>query len=591
MKKQPNIPEESERQEDAAVSAVESLPQKLAAFWFVILDGCYPICYRMGIRTMRVSRRVWRVLRHVCLPVWNGMKKVGAFFARPFRRMKKDKQIFAHEWRRGKLWVKRGWRRGKLRGVCRAIAMPFIGVYKARKPIGRALTVLFPVVMAVAVALVIRYWSTSTFALRVTYMGKYMGVIADEEVFDRAAALAEGRVAGESADFHVDRSPKLELTIYPEGRLLDENKLCDMILRSYDNEVEEMCGIYVDGKFEGAVDSQKKVDVLLNAILSNSADTYSNLTLSDVELNFSQDVQVVPGLYPKSTVLSLTDMRERLTDRTVSEKWVTAEEGQTVESIAEQNGITRKQLLALNTDITPSTLKAGDKLLVQESGAYLDIEMTCTEAENQSIAYKTETVEDKSRYIGDNYVKIQGKPGVRRITYAVTYIDGKEVSRKKVSEKVTKEPVTQVNAKGAMSAGGSSVAGDGVSRGGMIWPLPSSFSVGETYGPQEGRFHNGIDIYGNYGAPIIAADGGTVVEALGSGYNGGWGLTILVDHGNGYQTRYSHCSAVLVTSGEKVSQGQVIGYVGSTGYSTCNHLHFEVYYGGNRTDPYPFISG
>lgn len=589
MKKQSNIP--AKQQEDAEVSTVKSIPQKLAAFWFLILDGCYPVCYHVGIRTMRVSLRVWRVLRHVCLPVWGALKKAFSFLARPFRQMKQDRKAAAREWRRGKIWVKRGWRRNKLRGVFRAIALPFLGIHKARKPIGRALTVLFPVIMAVALALVLRYWSTSTFALRLTYNGHDIGVIADEEVFDRAADLAEGRVAGEQTDFKVDRSPKMELTFAPKGNLLDENELCDLILGSCGNEVKEMCGVYVNGKFEGAVESEKKITVLLDSILSNCADTYSNLALSDVELKFAQDVQVVQGLYPKSTELSLTEMRDLLTDRSVSEKWVTAEADDKVEDIAAHNGITRKQLLAMNPGISPSTLKAGDKILVEESGAYLDVEMTCIESENQAIAYKTETVKDTSRYIGDNYVKIQGKPGIRRITYAVTYVDGKAISRQKISEEITRQPVTQVNAEGAMSIGGSSVAGDGVAHGKMIWPLPSSYSVGETYGPQEGRFHNGIDIYGGYGDPICAADGGTVVEALSSGYNGGWGLTILIDHGNGYQTRYSHCSAVSVRAGDKISRGQVIAYVGSTGYSTCNHLHFEVYRGGNRTDPYPFISG
>ena len=560
--------------------------------YYRVVDGMYPLCYRMGIRTMRVGLRLWRVLRRLWLPVAGVFKKIGAGIAAPFHRMKKSHAAFLRECRRARIWIKRGWRSQKWRGVCRAVAAPFIGIYKARKSIARAVTVLFPIVAAVAVALVLRYWYSSQFALRLTYMGHYVGDIADEEVFDRAATLAEERVAGVDSNFTVDRSPELELTLSPKSGLLEDNELCDLILSSYGDEVEEMCGIYVDGKFKGAVDSEKKLTVLLNSILANCADTYSNLVLSDVDLKFAQDVQTVNGLYPTSTKLSLADMRALLTDRSVSERWVTADEDDTVESIAADNGLTRKQLLALNTEITPNTLAAGDELLVQEAGAYLDVEMTCTETENQPIAFKTETVKDKSRYIGDNYVKIKGVKGIRRITYAVTYVDGVEVSRKKTDAQVTRQPVTQVNAEGAMSAGGgSSVPGDGISRGKMIWPLPSSFSVGETYGPQEGRFHTGIDIYGDYGAPIISADGGTVVEALSSGYNGGFGLTILVDHGNGYQTRYSHCSAVLVTPGERVSQGQVLGRVGSTGYSTCNHLHFEVYYGGSRTDPYPFIAG
>ncbi len=585
---QPNTQDEGP---EVKASAFNTIAQTLAALWFAVVDGLYPLCYRMGIRTMRVGLRFWRVLRHLWLPIWSFLKKIGEVMTRPFRRMKNDRRAAAQEWRRGKIWVRRGWRRDKWRGICRALAMPFVGLYKARFAILRGLTVLFPVIAAVAVALVVRYWYSSTFALRLTYMGHYVGDIADEEVFDRAADLAEGRVAGVDSTFSVERTPELELTFAPKGDLLTENELCDRILASYGDEVEELCGVYVNGKYEGAVDSEKKMTVLLNSILSNCADTYSNLTLSNVDLQFAQDVQTVTGLYPTSTKLSLTAMRELLTDRAVSQKWVTVKEGDTAESVAQENGLTRKQLLSLNTDVSPSALTAGDRLLVQEAGAYLDVEMTCTEIENRSIAYKTETVKDSSRYIGDNYVKIEGKPGVRRINYAVTYIDGKEVSRKKISEKVTREPVTQVNAVGALDAGGGSgVAGDGIARG-MIWPLPSSYSVGETYGYQVGRFHNGIDIFGDYGAPIIAADGGVVIEANTSGYNGGWGLSVLVDHGNGYQTRYAHCSAVLVTPGERVSRGQVVGRVGSTGYSTCNHLHFEVYRDGGRIDPYPLVAG
>ena len=575
----------------AVAPASHRITDELVRVWFAAVDGLYPVCYRMGIRTMRVARRVWRVVRRVFDPVFAALQKAWEFVTRPFRRMKQSRQQAAKEWRRGKIWVRRGWRQNKLKGVCRAVAMPFVGVYKARHAIARGLTVLFPLLAAVAVALVLRYWYSSTFALRLTYMGHYVGDIADEDVFDRAADLAEGRVAGVDSTFAVDRTPELELTFSPKDDLLTENELCDLILGSYGDEVEELCGVYVDGKFEGAVDSEKKLTVLLNSILANCADTYSNLALSDVDLKFAQDVQTVNGLYPTSAKLSLTEMRTLLTDRAASQKWVTVKAGDTAASVAEQNGITRKQLLSLNTDVTPESLTAGEQLLVQEAGAYLDVEMTCTEIENRSIAYKSETVKDPSRYIGDNYVKIKGVPGVRRLTYAVTYIDGKEVSRKKLSEAVTRQPVTQVNAVGALDAGGGSgVAGDGIARG-MIWPLPSSYSVGETYGPQYGRFHNGIDIYGDYGAPIIAADGGVVVEANSSGYNGGWGLSVLVDHGNGYQTRYAHCSAVLVTPGERVSRGQVVGRVGSTGYSTCNHLHFEVYRDGGRIDPYPLVAG
>ena len=105
--------------------------------------------------------------------------------------------------------------------------------------------------------------------------------------------------------------------------------------------------------------------------------------------------------------------------------------------------------------------------------------------------------------------------------------------------------------------------------------------------PRYGYYHKGVDIIANYGAPILATAGGTVVE---SGYsNGGWGYTVVIDHGNGIRSRYAHCSDLYVTVGEKVNRGDNIAAVGSTGYSECNHLHIEVTENGVRVDPFNYI--
>ncbi|MBW6431760.1 peptidoglycan DD-metalloendopeptidase family protein [Patescibacteria group bacterium] len=92
-----------------------------------------------------------------------------------------------------------------------------------------------------------------------------------------------------------------------------------------------------------------------------------------------------------------------------------------------------------------------------------------------------------------------------------------------------------------------------------------------------------IDIPNSIGTPIYAADSGRIVEAR-YGYNGGYGNTILIDHGNGYQTRYAHMTT-LVLLGGYASKGQVIGYMGSTGRSTGSHLHFEIIYRGAKQNP------
>jgi murein DD-endopeptidase MepM/ murein hydrolase activator NlpD len=103
-------------------------------------------------------------------------------------------------------------------------------------------------------------------------------------------------------------------------------------------------------------------------------------------------------------------------------------------------------------------------------------------------------------------------------------------------------------------------------------------------------YHNwAIDIQGSIGTPIYAADSGRIVEAK-YGYNGGYGNTILIDHGNGYQTRYAHMSSLNIIDGY-VSKGQVIGFMGSTGRSTGSHLHFEIITGGTRLNPCGFFGG
>ena len=142
------------------------------------------------------------------------------------------------------------------------------------------------------------------------------------------------------------------------------------------------------------------------------------------------------------------------------------------------------------------------------------------------------------------------------------------------------------------SGDGSGSQGSGTANGQFIWPAPGTTVITSGVGPRWGTNHNGIDISsGNaYGSPIVAADGGTVIVAVHSGWGGGYGLHVMIDHGNGYTTVYGHASSVLVNEGDKVSQGQTIAYIGSTGDSTGPHLHFEIRQNGSICDPEQYVS-
>ncbi len=131
--------------------------------------------------------------------------------------------------------------------------------------------------------------------------------------------------------------------------------------------------------------------------------------------------------------------------------------------------------------------------------------------------------------------------------------------------------------------------------GSFIWPVPCSMRVTSRYGNRsdpftgETKYHSGIDIdgFGNDGQPVIAADSGTVITASS---NSGYGNYVIIDHGS-TKTLYAHMSGLAVSSGQTVTQGQTVGYLGSTGRSTGTHLHFEVYVGEGRVDPASYFSG
>lgn len=122
------------------------------------------------------------------------------------------------------------------------------------------------------------------------------------------------------------------------------------------------------------------------------------------------------------------------------------------------------------------------------------------------------------------------------------------------------------------------------SAAGFTWPTSGQVSSG--FGPRWGRMHQGIDVAAPTGRPITAAKSGKVIVA---GSSGGYGNLVVIDHGGGLSTAYAHQSRIAVRVGQPVTQGGLIGFVGSTGFSTGPHLHFEVRVNGVARDPLPYL--
>ena len=132
----------------------------------------------------------------------------------------------------------------------------------------------------------------------------------------------------------------------------------------------------------------------------------------------------------------------------------------------------------------------------------------------------------------------------------------------------------------AEGPGAAAAAAGPTSAAGLIWPCHGPLT--SPFGMRWGRMHQGQDIACGYGTPIHAAKAGTVVFA---GVMSGYGNVVIVDHGGGFSTLYAHQSRMAVHQGQHVNQGDVIGYVGSTGHSTGPHVHFETRYNGTPRNP------
>lgn len=151
----------------------------------------------------------------------------------------------------------------------------------------------------------------------------------------------------------------------------------------------------------------------------------------------------------------------------------------------------------------------------------------------------------------------------------------------------------QIEQQIAAAAAANAQAGDGDGgASGFVWPCPSSRRITSGFGnraqPTAGAStnHKGIDIGASYGASIVAAASGRVTTAA---YSSSAGNYVVISHGNGLSTVYMHCSALYVSAGQTVSAGQSIAAVGSTGYSTGNHLHFGVIKNGSYVNPLGYV--
>lgn len=251
-------------------------------------------------------------------------------------------------------------------------------------------------------------------------------------------------------------------------------------------------------------------------------------------------------------------------------------------------GAENKSEFADNVKVEKGYFLRADMLDLEEAKSAIDsfAVKTVSVVTNQvEVPYETKNIKTSEKPRGYSEVTANGENGIIEKTEEIVKINGDVSSTTQLSSKVIKEQVARVVTVGTGSSYISATTKANVQSAGFIFPISAGkYKISSYYG--DGRGHKGVDICANKGTPIFAVAAGKVIYA---GWDGDFGYNVIIEHSNGLKTRYAHANALCVSKGDTVSQGDMIATVGSTGWSTGNHLHFEVIVNGVRVNPAPYI--
>ena len=427
------------------------------------------------------------------------------------------------------------------------------------------------------------------YALAVQVNGQTVGYVANEATFNLAREDVQERINYAGTD-KTEWTVEPTYTISTAHQVMDENQMANAILRSASDEISEGTALYLDGELTAVCADGTSLQSYISGLLA----PYEDEENANVTVGFNRAVDLEQGIYFNESFQDLTDIENTLSGVQQAEKIYKVQAGDTLWAIAQKNDLTFKELCALNTNFKgaplteTSNIQEGDELIVTKQEAMLEVRITKIEVKQEEIPYTTETTQSNELTKGTTKVTQEGENGLRNVTLQNVYdTNGTLLEQTVLSTEIIKEAVPKKVTVGTKKVTSSTKYITGSGR--FIWPVPNYKYCSRWYSSG----HKGVDICAAAGTPIYATASGTVTKA---GYNKagagtGYGYSVVVNHGGGYTSVYAHCLSLAVHAGQSVKQGQLIGYVGSTGRSSGNHCHFEIRLNGSYVPPQNVFPG
>ena len=216
----------------------------------------------------------------------------------------------------------------------------------------------------------------------------------------------------------------------------------------------------------------------------------------------------------------------------------------------------------------------------------LEVRTTLVKEEQKTVSHKEKTVKDDTLLTGLRVVESMGRAGKVSLVTRVIYVNGKEKKTEKDAETVLRTAVDRVVRVGTLAQKngepGRSEGEKGESAGTLSFAPPLSGKVVSNFGRRDGSYHFGLDYEAKQDESVLASEKGVVVSLL---VRGAYGLTLEIDHGGGFLTRYAHLGAALVSLGDAVEKGQAIAAPGEKQHGENGNLHFELRHNGFALNP------
>ena len=523
-----------------------------------------------GILTLIAA--ILRGYDRVKFPLKKGLRRIGDFFASPFIRYSKAMKMGGAE------IAKARQEKGAFGAVFAWAKVTWRLVFGKRGWIVTIANWALPVCSCVFLFNIVTYANNQNYALKLTVNGDLIGYISNETIFTDAEKMVQKRInyTGSSTEI-ITFEPSYEVDLIGTGSTLTTYQLTDKLLEMLDADIERGYGLYVGDAYYGTLLEHERVDKALDDLL----ETYRTGEENE-KVEFDRNITYTYGLYLADSFVSEDEIIRQLTSKREVASYYTVLDDDSPSLICSKLDMTYEELARLNPDFNEDTvLHTGDKIQITVDVPYLTIIITREERYNEPIPYTTDYIDDSTLYAGNTYEDTTGVDGERFVVANVSYINGNEVSRLVLSRTTVTPPVTEIIAVGTKPRPDDAAPGQSIKNGKLLWPVGGDGGYISELIEADGGYsgHKGIDIMAGYGTPIYAAANGVVVSCYWGDYSRG--NYIIIQHDNGLQTYYYHCSDLDTYVGAYVTAGDLIGRVGMTGWATGNHLHFEVRLGDN----------